>query len=132
MAGLPIDRCLPTSRALERNRLCALEFLDLLYRLGQQVERAAGGANGCRRNMGITSRGAKTAMTEQNLDDTDVGARFEEMSRKGMPQRTYRDSLVRPAAAAALTHTWWMHSRVIGRIGGRPGKSQSFGRTTFQ
>lgn len=92
------------------NRLCALEFLDLLYRLGQQVERAAGRADGCRRNMGITGRGAQAAMTEQDLDDTDVSARFEEMSRKGMPQRTYMHPLGQASRSAGLDTDlvfWW-------------------------
>jgi len=85
-AGLPIDRCLPAGRALRMNRLCALEFLYLLYRLRQQVERVAGGANGSRRDMGVTGRGPEAAMAEQDLDDADVGAGFEKMSRKGMPE----------------------------------------------
>jgi hypothetical protein len=49
-------------------------------------------------------------MTEQDLDDTDVSARFEEMSRKGMPQRTYMHPLGQASRSAGLDTDlvfWW-------------------------
>ena len=90
------------------NRLCALEFLDLLYRLRQQVEWAGCGTNGFAGNVCVTGRGAQAAMAKQDLDDADVSAGFQKMSREGMPQRTYMHPLGQAGRSAGLDTDLWI------------------------
>jgi hypothetical protein len=84
------------------NRLCAIDFLDLLYRLRQQVKWARGATNCFPRNMRVDGCCAQAAMAEQDLNDPDVGAGFKEMGRKGMSERAYRGSFGQTGGSAGL------------------------------
>src|SRR5512139_2877068 len=92
-AGLPINRCLAVGSASGANRLCVRDLLDLGYGLRHQVKRAARRTNGFPRNVRVAGGRPQAAMTEQDLDDADVGAGFQEMGGKGMPQGPDRRSL---------------------------------------
>ena len=58
-----------------RLRFGVRDFTDFLDRLGQQVKRARGGTNGIARDVGVPGRSPQAAMTEQNLDHSDISSR---------------------------------------------------------
>jgi len=49
-------------------------------------------------NTGVTRRGVHPFMTEQHLDDAQLGSVFQKMRGEGMAQTVYRDLLAQSAA----------------------------------
>ena len=67
----------------------------------QSVERAPRRPDRVGRDLRIARRRRQIVMTEQNLNDPDVGSAFQEMRREAMAQRVNVTRLVKPAALTA-------------------------------
>jgi hypothetical protein len=57
------------------------------------IQRVADARDPVRRDLGVACRRRQSGMTQQDLDDADICARFQEMGRKRVPQRMDRDRL---------------------------------------
>ena len=68
----------------------------------------------CGGDLRIARRRRQIVMSEQNLNDPDVGSTFQEMGREAVAQGVQRDPLVRPAA---LTADRQAACRTVGSIG---------------
>jgi len=68
---------------------------------GEMLQRALGGRNHMGRDTRIARRRRQVLVTEQNLDDADIGPVLEQMRRKAVPQDVNTHALVVAAAATA-------------------------------
>jgi hypothetical protein len=75
--------CGPHAGRSTRRRNHQVEAIQRARRVGDQ---------GCR-NLGIAGGRRQPGMTEQHLDDADVGACFEQVSGEAVPQGVYRHRL---------------------------------------
>src|SRR3974390_815 len=76
----------PGRRRLRRRR-SLLALPRLLARLCQQVERALDGGDHAGGDAGVAGRGVEFGVTQERLDDADIGAAFEQMRCKAVAQR---------------------------------------------
>lgn len=93
--------------------------------LGQQVQRAGGGAHGGGRDLQVARGGGQAAMAQQQLNRAHVGARFQQMRCERMAQRVPGDGLETLHARCALRQASRTASCVIGRPGMSPGNSRA-------
>src|SRR5450830_574110 len=85
-----------------RRRLVFPAFLGLLARLGQQVERAFDAGDHAGGNARVTRRGVQFVVTQQRLDDADIGAALEQMGREAVAERVQRHALLDPGRVGRL------------------------------
>ena len=74
----------------------------LLARLRQQVERALDAGDHAGGDAGITGRGVEFGVTQERLDDADIGAAFEQMRCKAVTQHMQCDVLPDPGGVGCL------------------------------
>jgi hypothetical protein len=77
----------------------------------QPLKRARRLADRAGRHLGIAGRRLQTVVTEQGLDDANVGAALQQMRGEAVPQRVHRHPLVQPGSgpggsAGALQDGW--------------------------
>ena len=68
----------------------------------QFVQRTDCGGDHLWRDRGITGRGVDPAVSEQRLDDANVGAVFQQVSGEGVPQAVDGDALMDTGAQGGL------------------------------
>src|SRR6516164_4710191 len=83
-------------------RLQGLPAPWLLARLRQQVERAVDAGDHAGGDAGVAGRSVEFSMTQERLDDTDIGAAFEQMRCKAVTQHMQRDVLPDPGGVDRL------------------------------
>src|SRR6266851_2672749 len=76
-----------------RRRLVFPALLGLLARLRQQVERALDTGDHAGGDAGVARRRVQFVVTQQRLDDANIGAAFKQMGGKGMSKRMERYAL---------------------------------------
>ena len=89
------DVCDLQPRAAHRRRL-ACGSRSLLRQRREPVERAGHAADRGVGDARVKRGGVELGVTEQHLDDPDVGILFQEMSGEAVPQRMRRDPLLDP------------------------------------
>jgi hypothetical protein len=80
----------------------------------QAIERALCRADRTGRDLGVARCRRQIIVTEQNLDDPDVGSVLQEMGREAVAQRVHRHSLGQSRAFAADRQ---VACRTVGSIG---------------
>ena len=77
--------------------------------------------------MEVSSGGVEAAMAQQDLDGPQIGAGFQQMSRKAVPERMHSHVLSSPAAKHAAWQASYTGLSDNGRPGTFPGNSQGPG-----
>src|SRR6202022_1103226 len=77
-------------------------LLGFLARLREQVERALDGRDHADGDAGVARRGVELLVTQQRLDDADVGAALEQVGREAVAQRVQRHPLLDPGCVGGL------------------------------
>src|SRR6185312_12740189 len=85
-----------------RRRLVFPALAGLLARLRQQVERALDGRDHAGGDAGVARGGVELLMTEQRLDDSDIGAALEQVGREAVAQWVQRHPLLDPGCVGGL------------------------------
>jgi len=88
--------------AAERRGAAALDGRSHLGQ--QQVERAGDLADRLDGDTRIQRRGVELLVTEQYLDDADIGLLLEQMRGEAMPQGVHADALVDPGASCGVVY----------------------------
>ena len=78
----------------------------------QSIERALRRPDRVGRDLRIARRRRQIVMTEQNLNDPDVGSAFQEMRREAMAQRVQRDPLGQPGGIDRRSAGSVQHRRI--------------------
>src|SRR5712692_7902103 len=85
-----------------RRRLALPALLGLLARLGQQVKGALDAGDHAGGDAGVARRRVELVVTQERLDDADIGAALEQMGREAVAQRMQRHSLLDPGRIGRL------------------------------
>src|SRR6202040_2533599 len=83
-------------------RLRGLPAPRLLARLRQQVERAVDAGDHTGGDAGIAGRSVEVGVTQERLDDANIGAAFEQMRCKAVTQHMQRDVVPDPGGVDRL------------------------------
>ena len=76
-------------------------FLGLLARLRQKVERAFDAGDHAAR-LSMRARGVQFVVTQERLDDSDIGAALQQVGREAVAQRVQRHALLDPGFIGRL------------------------------
>src|ERR1039458_4438391 len=85
-----------------RRRLVFPALLGLFARLRQQVERALDAGDHAGGDARVARRGVQFVVTQQRLDDADIGAALEQVGREAVAQRMQRHALLDPGRVGRL------------------------------
>lgn len=105
------------SRRHGRNRSARRHHFNV-----QPLERARRAPDEAVRDLGVACRRGKIGVTEQHLDDADVGAVLQKMGGKGVPEHVDSHTLVDAGGDPRRAAGRIQHLHVDGAIGATPGK----------